>query len=282
MKRFPVLIDRGTTCTEDAVWEWTQDFFAAKGKAVTAGVLAQTIDAASMARYLRRTVRHFLVDQARKTPAGAVRRKIEELLAAAPEFVQVPEGHAGAGRWQVAGNPQPPYAGELGLLVAVAYAVPGVQAVRWSGARRARLARDESLVAILRAVLERAGASLEVAQLTYVLVRRFPAAVEPADAALDERTFDRAVAPVEDRPDVVVEVSERARQAHEQLSPSQRVLLPHLDKPIAEQAQILGVGRSQAYAAIGKLKALLDELVPDDELRGEVTVEVLRLCVVNP
>ena len=99
---------------------------------------------------------------------------------------------------------------------------------------------------------------------------------------MDERTFDRAVAPVEDRPDVGVEVSDRARQVYEQLSPSQRALLPHLDKPIVEQAQILGVGRSQAYAASGKLKALLAELVPDDELRGEVTMEVLRLCVVNP
>ncbi|WP_433272275.1 hypothetical protein ACQPZA_18815 [Pseudonocardia xinjiangensis] len=278
-----MLLDQGTTWTEQAVWDWTQSFFAAKGAAVTAGVLAQTADAESMARYLRRCVRHYLVDQARKTPIGAVRRKLEELMAASPEFERVPEGTAGAGRWQLVGDPQPPYGGESRPLVAAAYAVPGVHAVRWSSAtRRAPLARDESLVAIVRAVLKMAAGSMELSQLADVLVRRFPAAVEAADAALDEGAFNRAVAPARDRPDVVVECSDRAREVYEQLSPSQRALLPHLDNPIGDRAQVLGVGRSQAYAASGKLKALLTELVLDDGLRDEVTMEVLRLCVVSP
>jgi hypothetical protein len=281
-RRFPVLLDRGAIWTEDQVLDWTQSFFAAKGPAVTAGVLAQASDVNSMARYLRRSVRHFLVEQARKTPIGAVRRKIEDLLAANPTFARVPAGTPGAGRWQLAGDPQLPYGGELRPLVAVAYAVPDVEAVRWSGPRRVPLARDGSLVAILRSVLEAAAGSLEVAQLTAVLIERFPLAAEPADAALDDKLFDRVVAPLEERPDIVVEVSDRAREVYEQLSPSQRALLPNLDKPVADQEQILGVGRSQAYAASGKLKALLRELVPDDALRTEVTMEVLRLCVVNP
>jgi hypothetical protein len=282
LQRFPVLLGHGAAWTEDTLWEWTQSFYVAKGTAVTAGLLAQTGDVASMARYLRRSIRHFLVDEARKTPAGTVRRKIEELLAATPEFVQVPAGVAGAGRWQLGGSPQPPYGGELRQLVAAAYGVPGVQAVRWSGVRRAPLARDESLVAILGAVLRAAGGSLEVAQLTAVVLQRFPAAVEYADASLDAQLFDRAVAPPEERPDVIVEVSERAREVYEQLSPSQRALLPHLDKPIREQAQVLGVGRSQAYAASGKLKAMLIDLLPEDDLRADVTLELLRRCVVNP
>jgi hypothetical protein len=282
LQRFPVLLDPGAAWTEDAIWEWTQSFYAAKGIAVTAGVLAQTADVASMGRYLRRSIRHFLVDEARKTPVGAVRRKIDELLAATPEFIQVPAGTPGAGRWQLDGEPQSPHGGELRPLVAAAYAVPDVRAVRWSGARRTPLAKDESLVAIIRAVLGTAAGSLEVAQLTWVMLQRFPAAVEYADATLDETVFRRAVAPPEERPDVVVEVSERALEVYEQLSPSQRALLPHLDKPISEQAQILEVGRSQAYVASGKLKAMLIELVPEDDLRADVTLEVLRLCVVNP
>jgi len=78
-----------------------------------------------MAGYLRRSVRHFLVDEARKTPIGAVRRKLEELVAATPEFVQVPAGTPGAGRWQLDGEPQPPYGDELRPLVAAAYPVRG-------------------------------------------------------------------------------------------------------------------------------------------------------------
>jgi hypothetical protein len=281
LQRFPVLRP-AAGWTEDSVWDCTQSFFAAKGRAVTAAVLAQTPDVASMGRYLRRSIRNFLISKARETPIGAVRRKIEDLLAATPDLVQVPPGMPGAGHWQLDGEPQQPYAGPLQPLVVVAYGVPCVRAIRWSGERRAPLASDESLVAIIRAVLAAAAGSLEIAQLTAVFLRRFPVAVEHADATLDEQVFDRAIAPAEDRPDVLVEVSDRARQVYEQLSPSQRALLPHLDKPVADQMQMLNVGRSQAYAAAGKLKAVLTELVPEDELRADVAMEVLRLCLVKP
>ena len=80
LRRFPVL-EPASGWTPDAVQETVQSFFAAKGKAVTAAVLAQARDAGSMARTLRRSVRNFLISEARKTPAGAVRRKIEDLLA---------------------------------------------------------------------------------------------------------------------------------------------------------------------------------------------------------
>lgn len=280
--RFPVLLHPGAKWTRDAVAEWTQEFFAAKGAAVTAALLAQVNDVATMARYLRRSVRHFLVDAARDTDVGAIRRKIDDLLRATPDFLQVPPRVPGAGRWELAGEQQPPYGGDLRPLVAAAYAVPGVRVVRWTGDRRKPLASDESLVAILRAVLRAANGSLEVAQLTAVLVRRFPAAVQYADATLDEETFNQAVAPLEDMPDVVLDVSDRAQEVYAQLSPSQRALLPQLDKPITEQAHVLGVGRSQAYTASAKLKALIVVLMPDDKLRAEVTLEVLRLCVMKP
>jgi hypothetical protein len=119
------------------VAEWTQEFFAAKGKAVTAALLAQTADIDSMSRYLRQSIKRFLVYAARGTEVGAIRRKIEDPLAEASEFAQVPPGKAGAGRWQLVGSPQAHYGGDLGPLVAAAYAVPGVQAVL--PARLARL-----------------------------------------------------------------------------------------------------------------------------------------------
>lgn len=281
VQRFPVL-EPGSGWTEDSIWERVQSFFTERGREVTVAVLAQTSDLASMSRYLRRSIRNFLVSEARKTPVGSVRRKIEDLLAASPEFERVPSGTAGAGRWQLVGAQWSPYAGELRPLVAAAYSIPGVRAVHWSGGRRAPLASDESLVAILNAVLSAAAGSLAVPEVTWVLVQRFPAAVELADATLDQSAFDLTVAPFEDRPDVLVEVSARAREVYDQLSPSQRALLPHLDKPVDDHMQILGVGRSQAYEAARKLRAALRELVPEDELRGNVTLEVLRLCLVTP
>jgi len=280
-RRFPVL-EPDSGWTEDDVWDCTQDFFAAQGSRVTAAVLTQTADVDSMGRYLRRSIRNFLVSEARKTPTGAVRRKIEDLLAVSPMFERVPTGAPGAGRWQLASAQWPPYAGELRPLVAAAYSVAGVRTVRWSGERRAPLASDDSLIAILTAVLSAAAGSLEIAELTWVLLQRFPAAVEPADATLDQSTFELAIAPLQDRPDVLVEIGARAQEVYEQLSPSQRALLPHIARPVADQMQVLDVRRSQAYEAARKLKAVLEELVPEDDLRGDVTLEVVRLCVVNP
>lgn len=281
VQRFPVL-EPPSGWKRDAVLETVQSFFVAKGKAVTATVLAQARDADSMARILRRSVRNYLISEARKTPAGAVRRKIEDLLAASDDFVQVPAGRPGAGRWQLVGHETAPWARDLRPLVEAAYAVPDVRAVRWSGPRRAPLASDQALLEILRAVFAAASGSLDAAQLTAVFLRRFPVAVEYADAALDDDAYELAVAPLEDRPDVVAQVTDLAREVYEQLSPSQRAVLPYLDKPVEEQMEILGVGRTQAYEAAVRLKALLRELIGGDVLRDDVGLEVLRLCVVNP
>jgi hypothetical protein len=281
VQRFPVL-EPASGWTRDAVLETVQSFFAAKGKAVTVTVLAQARDADSMARILRRSVRNYLISEARKTPAGAVRRKIEDLLAANDDFAQVPAGQPGGGRWQLVGHETAPWAGDLRPLVEAAYAVPGVRAVRWSGPRRAPLASDQALLEILRAIFTAARGGLETAQLTAVFLRRFPVAVEHADAALDDDAYDLAVAPLEDRPDIAAEVTDLAREVYEQLSPSQRALLPHLDKPVDEQMEILGVGRTQAYEAARRLKAVLSELIGGEDLRDEIGLEVLRLCVVNP
>ena len=280
-QRFPVL-EPPAGWTDESVMEMVQSYFAEKGPRITAALLAQAQDTGSMARILRRSIKNFLIDQARQTPSGAVRRKIEDLLTAGPDFAQVPPSRPGAGRWHLAGGSDIPWGGDLHPLVEAAYAVPDVRAVRWSGRRRAPLASDASLTAILRAILTAAGGSLEVAQLTAVLLRRFPAAAEPADATLTEELYDRAVAPVEDRPDVIAEISQQAREVYEQLSPAQRALLPHLNKPPEEHQQILGVGRSQAYATTRRLRALLTELLDTEEHREEIGLEVLCLCLINP
>ena len=45
---------------------------------------------------------------------------------------------------------------------------------------------------------------------------------------------------------------------------------------------ILGVGRSQVHAAALRRRALLTELLDTEEHRDEISLEVLRLCLLNP
>lgn len=57
---------------------------------VTAMLLAQAVDDDSMGRLLRISIKRWLIDQARQTAVGALRRRLEELLSAVEAFEQVP------------------------------------------------------------------------------------------------------------------------------------------------------------------------------------------------
>jgi hypothetical protein len=140
------------------------------------------------------------------------------------------------------------------------------------------LTSDSSLRAIVSAVLTAAAASLEVAQLVHVVVQRFPAAAEPEDTTIDHDTFDRVTQPVKDDPGLTVELRESAREVYDQLSPSQRALLPYLERDSKIVMQVLHVGRSRAYEAVKHVRELLDRLLPDDETRGAVCAVVISMC----
>ena len=64
----------------------------------------------------------------------------------------------------------------------------------------------------------------------------------------------------------------------DQLSPSQRALVPYLDRDINAVMEVLNVGRSRAYEAISHLKGLLERLLPDDETRAVVYAAVVERC----
>jgi DNA-directed RNA polymerase specialized sigma24 family protein len=284
-RRFPALRP-AQAWDSDAVWDLVQDFFTDRGARVTTMLLAQAGDDASMARLLRRSIRNYLIDRIRGTDLGALRRRLEELLAEEPSFERVPQGEAGAGRWRLAGTAGEPWSGRLQDLVTVAYAVPGVRRVRWtSGSRRSPLAERTSLVAIAEAVLGAAGGSLAVSQLVAVFAQRFPAAVDLGDAPMSQEVEATATAPAEDRPDAQVvaaeqewEAAEQALAIFEQLAARERLLLPYLDKTTDEQAGVLGCGRSQANLHANRLKEALRRLLEPLEDRDEVMLELWRLC----
>jgi hypothetical protein len=200
------------------------------------------------------------------------------MLGQYPEFLQVPPGEEGAGRWYLAGQPSYPYGGSFSPLIEAAYAVRGVKAVRWSGPRRPPLTSDASLRAIVAAVLTVTRGSLEVAQLVHVVAQRFPAAVEPEDVTIDDDTFDRVARIGSDDPGFVLETEESIRTVLDQLSPSQRALVPYLDRDIKVVMEVLNVGRSRAYEAVKHVKGLLERLLPDDDTRAIVYAAVVERC----
>ena len=106
LRRFPVL--QVATADDDAVWDVVGDFLVERGHGVTTMLLANASDDDSLSALLRTSLRHWLIDEVRKTDRGALRRRLERLISEDERFEVVPGGQAGAGRWRLAGTAGPP------------------------------------------------------------------------------------------------------------------------------------------------------------------------------
>jgi hypothetical protein len=280
--RFPVLMP-GDQWQQADLEDLLGGFLADRVLAVTAMLVAQAGDEASMGRLLRRSIRHWLIDQARKTGAGALRRTVEKVLATTDAFEQVPSGEAGEGRWRLAGTTAAPWAGRTEDLVEAARVVPYVRIPRWSSAgRRSPVADRASIVAVAHAVLEAAGGSMEAAQIVVVFLARFPAVADPPVVLLQHHDFVVRAAEPTPEDDVIAAETElaagmRAAEVAGMLSAAERQLVPHLaDVPAIQE--VLGCGRTQAYQHAKRLKDKLAQLVGEGEDVRAVGLEVIRLC----
>ncbi|MFD7091021.1 hypothetical protein ACFV94_24935 [Streptomyces sp. NPDC059896] len=281
-RRFPVLAP--TAGWQSADWEdLLGDFLEERAEAVTSNLQSLAIDDASMGRLLRRSIRNWLIDRARETGPGALRRRLEEVLSAEPEFEQVPEGQPGAKRWRLPGSGWAPWSGDTAKLVEAAQAVSAVRIPKWSSTtRRAPIADRASIVAVAGAVLSAAGGSLEIAQLVEVFVARFPIVLDPVIVSADEGsdgiyrdtalTPEEAVVAAEEELDAAVTAAEIVGM----LSPEERRIVPIADQQ-AKVRELLGCGRSQASLKVKRLRERLKQLVGDHDVHG-VGLEVIRLC----
>lgn len=275
--------------------DMVQEFMADRIKPLTAMLLAQATDDDSFGRLVRRSVLNWMIDQARKTGVGALRRTIETLLAQSPEFEKVPPGHEGAGRWRIADSGSAPWGGDLGRLIVVAWAVPNVRVPKSSGrSRRPPVADRASLVAIALAVLSDAGGSLEIGQFVYVFSKRFAAALDPVvvsledlgfhDDDLDEDDVGIDIPSESDGPEELViaesvaeDVATAAKEIVERLSDSERALLPVLDDAAAVRAR-LGLGKSQSALITRALKCKIRDLAGTGDERHDIVREVIASC----
>lgn len=291
MRRFPDLIP--SAGWQPADYEDTvQEFLADRIEAVTANLLALATDDDSMGKLLRRSIRSWLIDWVRKTPRGALRRRLEDVMEDDDAFEQVPASHEGSGRWRLSGSQAGPWSGALSELVQTAYAVTDVRVPVWSSQkRRSPVADRASIVAILRAVLSAAQGSVEVAALVSVFAQRFPASLDPVEVATEDN--DLADLPVGgDREDVLdpqhalvlqedqLDVAVSAAEVVGRLSAEECALVLLLDgpSPAAGAQELLGCGRSQAYLRVQRVREKLKLLVGEQPDVPAVMAEVMLLC----
>lgn len=275
--------------TED-LWDYVQKFFKDRGKKLTAALKVNASDESSFGKYIRSSINNWLIDQIRKTDLGAMRRQIEELLETNSCFHRVPEGEAGAGRWQIDGSSSGPWGGDPSQLDAVAASI-SIHAVRSKGSqRRPPLGSRKELVALIEAILVRAGGSLETAQIVDVFTRRFPGALRPIQVSLDTQwtegtaAIDRADTNSFGDPErTAIEAEENfdlehcALRVFGQLQPQERQIALVLGNVTAVQS-LLGCGRSTAYLQNAKVAELIKELAGNNQDPYAVLLALQDLC----
>jgi hypothetical protein len=288
LRLFPVL--QHDVADDNAVWDVVGEFLVERGSGVVTMLLTCATDDDSFGALLRTSLRHWLVDQARKTDRGALRRRLERLVSEDDRFEVVPSGQAGAGWWRLAGTGAAPAGPSPTDLRDAAWGVRDIRIPAWSSEdRRAPAADAESLARIMLAVLLKADGSLPPETVVAVFAHRLPRALDPAEEPLiGEEVAGLGTASVEtDDPAEAIIAAMEARDAvhvarvfYLLLSAEERRLLPCLDGAIDEQMRAAGRGRSQTYLRVNALKVRLRALLGEEEEEDRVLVmyELRRLC----
>lgn len=277
LRRFPALTSDPASTHEDYVSE----FFADRGKALTAAALLEAEDDDAVGRMFRRWVRNWLIDRHTNTAIGALRDRLEKRLARDARFERAPAEHY----WGLAGGPSDAGRNDVAALTTVARRVhvtfypepPG-------GKRRAQLGKPGELEALLGELFLAAQGSLHISTLVAVLANRFPHVLDPSTVSTDEDLAAEAVpAPGPSPLGEMVQQEEHqlldalARGAFDRLSVQERELVLVLDDPKAA-AQTLGLGRSATAVRIRALKSKLIEIAGDEMTAPEVMRRVIALC----
>ncbi|MFF4978272.1 hypothetical protein [Streptomyces sp. NPDC001083] len=251
------------------------------GQQFVTSCFALAADDASLERLFLTSIKNFLIDEAKKTPRGKLRRRIARLMGADVSF------HRMLGpppRWALSEPPEGAvWQGDLDDLVAEAWRVRGVGITRWNRSGPTPVQTVHALMTILVQVLRHARGAVREEDLAKVLESRFdllsPARFTPLYADDGALAAPVEVNTAEADPAGAVGA---AADIWQRLTANERLLLPYLDEDAHHAAQLLEIGQAQAGAVLAGLKAKLLLALSQDSDREAVMGALLRRCADPP
>ncbi|MEK2495165.1 hypothetical protein WN990_37050 [Kitasatospora purpeofusca] len=240
------------------------------------GCVIQATDPASLERLFFASIRYFLIDQAKMTDRGKLRRRFASRLTNDSRFV--PVQMATSPGWTMAAHPDKAvWQGDLDELIDVAYRVRDVRLVRWNTSGPTPADTVHAMMAVLTAVLDTAGGAVREEDLAKVLEARFVLLQPLTSVPLFASDGSTAVDPVAPATDVTVAgLHARAQQIWDSMTPQERAVLHCLHRPPKAAAAVLGVGPAQARAIMDGLKESLRLALADDDAAQDVLSVLLQ------
>jgi hypothetical protein len=253
------------------------------GQHFVTGCLVSAFDDTSLERLFLTSIKNFLIDEAKKTPRGKLRRRIARLMGEDASFRRMPGPPP---RWALGEHPEDGvWQGNLDGLIAEAWRVRGVDISRWNHSGPTPKKTVQAMMAILAGVLRYARGAVREEDLAKVLQARF-ALLAPASFvtlvadgwALADSAAETATSTQTD----LVGADGVANDIWQQLTATERLLLPHLAEDSHHAAKLLDIGRKQAAAVLAGLKDKLRLALADDGQQGAVIAALLRRCADPP
>lgn len=262
--------------TDEAVDEFLHEMFAKKGEKFVLDCFLKAVDDVSLEKLFYTSIRRFLIDQAKGTERGKLRRRFAGRLAADSKYRKVKDASP---RWALAAHPTGAvWQGDLDDLVRAAWEVRGVWITAWNSSGPTPKATEHALMTVLEAVLEAAGGAVREEDLAKALEARFDQLGTPESTAIhngDGSLNDLVVDKNEGADPVGVEVV--AAEIWAEMSPEERRLLSRLEDGPEEVAADLGVGVHEARAIMEALREKLRlALTGDEDELHAVSAALLR------
>lgn len=244
----------------EAVDDLIGDMFAAKGPRLLAGALTSTTDQQSFESYLLTAIRNFLKDQAKATPRGRLRSRLETILPAAG-FIRFDSPERS---WGIKAALRSLWQGDLDELLEVAWRLRGIVVTRWNEAGPTSKETKQAIVRISGAVLEHTGRQVRDEDLARVVENRITL-ITPVETSSLELASD-AEPPAPDAAGDARTAKDAGQVANliwSSLTEQERAALPHLHQGDRKIGDVLGAGRHVAGAvrnsALAKIRAATDD-----------------------
>lgn len=260
--------------TRGAVDEFILDLF---DKKKDPRILLRLLERATSKEHFERsiltTVHRHLIDQAKATESGKLRRRLVTVLGQDQRFSFV--GEPPPDRWALVGCPTDLWQGDVRDLLDVAYKVTGVVVDTWNEAGQTAAHVRHALQTVSAAVIDWAGRAVRAQDLAELLRERFEllAPLRVSSAAL--LPVDESATAVLERPEDSVVVMDTVNRVWQTLTEDERTVLPYMHKPVRGWSKTAGLRPKVAELVVERVKEKVRLAVPLDE-HTVPTITVLR------
>jgi len=245
-----------------------------KDKRLALKILQKARDQGSLERLLLTTIENVLIDEAKATETGKLRRRLVGVLGKDARFVHVPEPEE---CWALQGRPLNMWQGDRDVLIQAALRLQGYEIRSWNTAGPTAAPVATALREVSYGVLTGADAAVRAQELAVVLRTRF-VYIAPLNAS-SLTAVPAEAAPVTeeiDNPEDVAILDITADAIWATLSPTERMVVAHIGEEHPEEwARSCSLRPRQAAAVEAALTAKLQAAVVGEE-RAEDLIKELR------